>query len=108
MFAPDEMANTPTQLLGDLANSSEYVQLFRQAFPKDPATTPTLAQISTALSAFQSTLISLNSRYDQYALGYHDALNDTEIKGMNVFRSFCSRAVLSVTRRHYLPISNWR
>lgn len=91
LFAPDEMANTPAQLLGDLANSSEYVQLFRQAFPKDPATTPTLAQVSTALSAFQSTLISLNSRYDQYALGYHEALNDTEIKGMNVFRSFVAR-----------------
>ena len=50
-----------------------------------------LSQVATALAAFQSSLISLNSRYDQYAHGYQQALNDQEIKGLNVFRSFVAR-----------------
>jgi cytochrome c peroxidase len=33
----------------------------------------------------------LNSRYDRYAHGYHAALTDNEIEGMNVFRSFVAR-----------------
>jgi cytochrome c peroxidase len=36
-------------------------------------------------------LVSLNSRYDQYAHGYHKALNEDEIAGLNVFRSFVAR-----------------
>ncbi len=47
--------------------------------------------IYTAIAAFQATLISLNSRYDQYAHGYHDALSEAEKAGMNVFRSFVAR-----------------
>ncbi|MCA1930632.1 cytochrome-c peroxidase, partial [Rheinheimera sp.] len=35
--------------------------------------------------------ISLNSKYDQYAHGYQQALNEEEIKGLNVFRSFVAR-----------------
>jgi cytochrome c peroxidase len=33
----------------------------------------------------------LNSRYDQYAHGYHEALNKQEIEGLNIFRSFVAR-----------------
>ncbi len=47
--------------------------------------------VYTAIAAFQSTLISLNSRYDRYAHGYHDALTEDEKAGMNVFRSFVAR-----------------
>jgi cytochrome c peroxidase len=33
----------------------------------------------------------LNSRYDRYAHGYHDALTADEKAGMNIFRSFVAR-----------------
>ena len=89
LFASHEMANTAEQLLADLTASREYPALFAQAFPQ--AQQLELSQVATALAAFQSSLISLNSRYDQYAHGYHEALNDEEIKGMNVFRSFVAR-----------------
>lgn len=89
LFAPDEMANTPEQLLHDLNSNPQYQRLFAQAFA---STGPVeLPQVVTALAAFQSSLISLNSRYDHYAHGFHQALNETEIKGMNVFRSFVAR-----------------
>lgn len=45
----------------------------------------------SALAAFESSLISLNSRYDLYAHGIHSALTPEEIEGMNVFRSFVAR-----------------
>jgi cytochrome c peroxidase len=89
LFAPHEMANTAEQLLADLASGPVYPQLFRQAFPEQKNLD--LAQVATALAAFQSSLISLNSKYDQYAHGYHQALNEEEIQGLNVFRSFVAR-----------------
>lgn len=89
LYDPDEMGNTPDQLLRDLQSNSTYVALFQQAFPKDK--TITLDNIYHALAAFQSSLISLNSRYDHYAHGYHGALNQNEIEGLNIFRSFVAR-----------------
>ncbi|MCD1597111.1 cytochrome-c peroxidase [Rheinheimera aquimaris] len=89
IVAPHEMANSPAQLLSDLQANAYYPALFRQAFAGTDQIDMT--QVATALSAFQSSLISLNSRYDHYAHGYHQALTEQEIKGMNVFRSFVAR-----------------
>ena len=89
IVAPHEMANSPAQLLADLQANAYYPALFRQAFAGTDQIDMT--QVATALSAFQSSLISLNSRYDHYAHGYHQALTEQEIKGMNVFRSFVAR-----------------
>ncbi|EAS48171.1 di-haem cytochrome c peroxidase family protein [marine gamma proteobacterium HTCC2207] len=89
LFSPQEMGNNPSQLLSSLRAVEAYPKLFKQAFPdtKDLS----LDQIATALAAFQSSLISLNSRYDQYAHGYGEALNAQEIEGLNIFRSFVAR-----------------
>lgn len=89
LFAANEMANTPDQLLSDLRGSAAYRKLFAQAYGGDGDIQ--LAQVYEAIAAFQASLISLNSRYDIYALGYHEALNQREIQGMNVFRSFVAR-----------------
>lgn len=88
LYAPNEMGNTPEQLLSDLSNNATYVSLFSEAFG-----TPyiQLRQVYTALAAFEASLISLNSRYDFYAHGIHDALSPSELEGLNVFRSFVSR-----------------
>lgn len=90
LYDPREMGSNPEQLLADLSANDAYRRLFRQAFPgsKGP---PTLDRVYTAIAAFQASLISLNSRYDRYAHGYHDALTDNEKAGMNVFRSFVAR-----------------
>lgn len=90
LYAADEMGNTPEQIVNDLNASAQYRELFSQGFPEFDANI-TLAQLYTALTAFQTSLISLNSRYDQYAHGYAEALNDNEIAGLNVFRSFVAR-----------------
>lgn len=92
LFSKEEMNNTPENLLRTLNDIDAYRVLFAEAFPnKEENSSIELNQVYTSIAAFQSSLISLNSKYDQYAHGYHQALNKQEIEGMNVFRSFVAR-----------------
>ena len=88
LYSSVEMGNSPGQLLATLSTHATYPSLFEEAFGSSPLS---LDQIYTAIAAFESSLISLNSRYDLYAHGYHAALNKDEIAGLNVFRSFVAR-----------------
>ncbi len=88
LFADNEMGTNPDQLLHTLRSIPAYVALFEQAFDATPIT---LEQIYTAIAAFEASLVSLNSRYDMYAHGFHEALTEPEIEGLNVFRSFVAR-----------------
>lgn len=87
LFNPDEMANNASQLQKDLDATPAYVDLFKQAFDGPP----TVGNLARALSAFQGSLVSFNSRYDRYAYGDTSALSDQEIRGYNVFRGFVAR-----------------
>ncbi|MDH5172331.1 MAG: c-type cytochrome, partial [Gammaproteobacteria bacterium] len=94
LYDENEMATSPEQLLRTLNGIPLYRELFRQAWPQDFRAADAvirLDQVYTAIAAFQASLISLNSRYDQYAHGYADALTGPEKDGMNVFRSFVAR-----------------
>ena len=92
LFSEEEMANNPENLLKTLNDIGNYRYLFAEAYPeRGKKEDINLKEIARALSAFQTSLISLNSRYDHYVHGYHDALNTKEIEGMNVFRSFVAR-----------------
>ncbi|MDJ0879322.1 MAG: cytochrome c peroxidase, partial [Halieaceae bacterium] len=91
LYSSEEMGNTPQNLLATLNGNETYRRLFRQAYPQGQLDEISLGQVYRALAAFQTSLISLNSRYDRYAHGYHAALNQREIEGMNVFRSFVAR-----------------
>ncbi|MFT7032696.1 MAG: cytochrome c peroxidase [Cyclobacteriaceae bacterium] len=91
LFSEHEMGTTPEALLSTLNNIPEYKRLFEEAYPKRKYNDINLEEIYTAIAAFESSLISLNSKYDRYAHGYHEALNPNEIEGMNVFRSFVAR-----------------
>jgi cytochrome c peroxidase len=94
LYDENEMANSPDQLLTTLNAIPAYREMFRQAWPEDfqqDGAGIRLDQVYTAIAAFESSLISLNSRYDQYAHGYADALTEPEKEGMNVFRSFVAR-----------------
>ena len=88
LYSPVEMGNNPAQLLETLNGNHTYRSMFKQAFGTAPIA---LDHIYTAITAFESSLISLNSRYDLYAHGYHAALNEEEMAGLNVFRSFVAR-----------------
>ncbi|MBM1106532.1 cytochrome-c peroxidase [Aurantibacter crassamenti] len=92
LFSKIEMNNSPENLVQIINSIEEYRNMFTEAYPKkDENSFIELNEIYKALAAFQSSLISLNSKYDRYAHGYHEALNKNEIEGMNVFRSFVAR-----------------
>ncbi|HET7204769.1 MAG TPA: cytochrome c peroxidase [Steroidobacteraceae bacterium] len=90
LFSPVEMGNEPGRLLASLNGNATYRRLFRQAFPARTGAID-VDQVGRALAAFESTLVSFNSRYDRYAHGYATALDEREIEGLNVFRSFVAR-----------------
>ena len=91
LYSENEMGNNPEQLLATLNGFPEYLRLFNAAYPDRSGDEITLQEIYTAIAAFETSLISLNSRYDHYAHGYHQALNKKEIEGLNLFRSFVAR-----------------
>lgn len=91
LYAPDEMGNTPDRLLATLNGIPAYQALFRQAYPQREGNQISLDEVYRSIAAFQTSLISLNSRYDRYAHGYHAALSAQEVEGLNIFRSFVAR-----------------
>ncbi len=94
LFSEIEMGNTPENLLRTINDIENYKKLFAEAYPNRHKDEPILLkEITNAIAAFQSSLVSLNSKYDQYAHGYDGALNKNEIEGLNIFRSFVARCV---------------
>ncbi len=94
LFSKTEMATTPEKLLANLNANNTYQRLFASAYPvakPDAKAGIQINQVYRAISAFESSLVSLNSRYDLYAHGFPDALTRPEIEGLNVFRSFVAR-----------------
>ncbi|MBQ46127.1 MAG: cytochrome-c peroxidase [Zetaproteobacteria bacterium] len=91
LYSVHEMGNDEPSLLNRLNNSKAYRDLFAQAFPASNTPGIKSDQIYIALAAFESSLISFNSRYDHYAHGYAEALTENELKGLNIFRSFVAR-----------------
>ena len=91
LYSSEEMGSSEAHILKTLNGLPEYKRLFSQAFPERSGHAIKINEIYTAIAAFESSLISLNSRYDQYAHGYHQALDQNEIEGLNVFRSFVAR-----------------
>lgn len=86
LFAGDEMNNSPQRLERELNNQAVYRRLFSQVFHLRPSERISYPMVLQSLSAFESTLISLNSRYDRYAHGDDDALTENEKHGLNIFR----------------------
>lgn len=94
LYDAHEMGNSPEMLLQTLNGIPAYRRMFAAAWPEEFTGSDAvirLDQIYVAITAFQASLVSLNSRYDQYAHGYADALTEPEKEGLNVFRSFVAR-----------------
>jgi cytochrome c peroxidase len=100
LFASNEMNNSPRQLERDLNNQPTYRRMFEEAFQLQPSQKIKYIMVLQALSAFESTLISLNSRYDRYAHGDDDALTETEKRGLNIFRG----VTLACSQCHTPPL----
>jgi len=81
-----EMNTTPKLVEQTLASMPEYVERFKRAFPGSPAPV-TFENVSRALEAFEATLITPGSRFDQFLEGDAQALSAEEKKGLVLFMS---------------------
>lgn len=79
-----EMASTPERVVATLKSMPDYVTAFEEAFPgeDDPVTFDNMA---IAIEAFETTLITPNSRFDQFLAGNDEAMDEEETHGLQVF-----------------------
>jgi len=90
LHAENEMAGSDEETVARLKAIPAYVDLFNQAFAGE-ADSVTVANMQSAIAAFERTLISNNSPFDKYAAGQFDALTAQQRRGLNLFRSAATR-----------------
>ncbi|MCP4996798.1 MAG: cytochrome-c peroxidase [Gammaproteobacteria bacterium] len=81
---PGEMAFTHTLAIDVLESIPAYVTEFKQVFGKGKIN---IDQVTVAIAEFEKTLVTPNSRFDQWLLGDKDALTADELAGYNLFKS---------------------
>ncbi len=79
-----EMNNTPEQVVKTLKSMPGYVKMFKEAFPgkKAPVSFDNMAK---AIEVFEATLLTPDSRFDNYLRGNEKALTKKEKKGLELF-----------------------
>ncbi|MFA9373053.1 MAG: cytochrome-c peroxidase [Poseidonibacter sp.] len=83
LFAKHEMANDKTTIENRLKQSPEYIQLFLKAY----SLMPTFDNMLDAIVSFEETLITPNSKFDQYLRNEYK-LTQKEENGMDLFLSY--------------------
>lgn len=80
---PGEMAFSHTLAIDLLASIPAYQREFKQVFNKDKID---IDQVTLAIAEFEKTLVTPNSRFDQWLLGKSDALTKDELAGYKLFK----------------------
>jgi cytochrome c peroxidase len=97
----EEMDGNIQLIVDYLKTNKEYQQLFKKAFNGTRDTNITPYATLLALAEYERTLISLNSRFDQYLRGDQTQLSPREINGYNIFggKALCGSC-------HFFPLFN--
>ena len=82
---PKEMGSTWAELLQKIASDSEYKKEFSAIYPQQGITVET---VKSAIATFERSLITPNSRFDQFLQGKSSALNAQEQNGWMLFQSY--------------------
>lgn len=80
---PDEMGADVAEMIAELKAIPAYNDTFTTLFPDGV----TVDNVVTAITAFQRTLLTQNSAFDQYAAGDFNALTPAQRRGFEIFRS---------------------
>ena len=80
---PDEMGSSLAAAAERLRARPDYVRDFRLAFPEHPQPSP--LGIARALAAYERTLVSPPTRFDQFIAGDASALSPSERNGLAIF-----------------------
>lgn len=80
---PMEMASTHVLALDVLRSIPQYRKEFADIYGSDEID---LDRVTDAIAAFEETLVTPNSRFDQWLKGDNDALTETELAGYKTFK----------------------
>lgn len=80
---PNEMGEQLATVVQRLAPEIDYQRQFTAAFPADPRVTSD--NLLKAIAAYERTLVSPPTRFDQWIAGDKDALTDEEKTGFDLF-----------------------
>jgi cytochrome c peroxidase len=75
---------TPDHVVKALSSMPDYVDMFRKAFPNEPMPV-SFDNFAKAIQAFEATLITPASHFDQFLDGDAAALNEQEKSGLKLF-----------------------
>ncbi|MCL2076565.1 MAG: cytochrome-c peroxidase [Betaproteobacteria bacterium] len=81
---PMEMASSHTLAIEVLSSIPGYVSEFRQVFGKNAID---IDQVTDAIAEFERTLVTPNSRFDQWLLGSANAITAEEKAGYDLFKN---------------------
>ena len=81
---PGEMAFTHELAIDVLKSIPQYVAEFKSAFGTD---TVDIGRVTTAIAAFEETLVTPDSRFDKWLKGDKKALNETELAVYALFKN---------------------
>jgi cytochrome c peroxidase len=81
---PGEMAFTHTLAVSVLESIPGYVNEFKLVYGEDGID---IDKVTGAIAEFEKTLVTPNSRFDQWLLGDENALSQQEIAGYELFKS---------------------
>ena len=92
------MAATPAYVVEVLKSIPAYVELFKAAFPGE-ADPVTFDNVANTIEVFEATLLTPNSRFDQFLRGDSNALNETEKKGLKPAMTNRSLLIIITAKR---------
>jgi cytochrome c peroxidase len=80
---PGEMGSSHTLAVDVVRSIPGYAREFKEVFGQD---TITIDEVTAAIAEFEKTLVTPNSRFDQWLLGKKDALSPQELAGYKLFK----------------------
>jgi cytochrome c peroxidase len=101
VHSKNEMQGNLEEVVNKLRTSSEYRQLFRTAFKGSADSSITPYAVQKAITEYEKTLLSMNSRFDKYLHGRKNQLSAREVNGYNLFagKALCGSC-------HFFPLFN--
>lgn len=95
----DEMHGSMDEIHAKILLNTEYIGLFKKAYPKTQK--PEQWQIQNAIASYVRSLNSFDSRFDEFMRGNKNILTRQETNGMNLFMGKAKCATC-----HFTPIFN--
>lgn len=96
-----EMNSSIDEMIAKLNQSEEYKVLFKRSYTGTVDTTISYYGILKAITEYEKTLMSMNSRFDKYIKGDYKQLDAREINGYTIFagKALCGSC-------HFFPLFN--